>query len=147
MKKIYAFTVMLFIFFTNSIAQGNVGIGTNSPDNSAKLEISTASDPAADKKGLLIPNVALTATNSAAHVVSPATSLLVYNTATAGTAPNNVSPGYYYWDGTKWVRMVNSVKAQNGANISITGPNASASDPYHRIRRTFSASNNCFCFN
>ena len=54
MKKIYAFTVMLFIFFTNSIAQGNVGIGTNSPDNSAKLEISTASDPAADKKGLLI---------------------------------------------------------------------------------------------
>ncbi|HMY43376.1 MAG TPA: hypothetical protein PKJ74_09435 [Chitinophagales bacterium] len=58
---------------------------------------------------MIIPNVALTATNAAAPVASPATSLLVYNTATAGTAPNNVTPGYYYWDGAKWVKfMVNN---------------------------------------
>ena len=35
--------------------------------------------------------------------------MLVYNTATAGTVPNNVTPGYYYWDGAKWVKfMVNN---------------------------------------
>ncbi len=28
-------------------------------------------------------------------------SLLVYNTATAGTSPNNVTPGFYYWNGAK----------------------------------------------
>ncbi len=28
---------------------------------------------------------------------------MVYNISTAGVAPNNVLPGYYYWDGTKWV--------------------------------------------
>lgn len=32
---------------------------------------------------------------------------MVYNTATAGTAPNNVTPGFYYWDGTQWIRLNN----------------------------------------
>jgi hypothetical protein len=31
---------------------------------------------------------------------------MVYNTATAGVPPNNVTPGYYYWDGSKWVRLL-----------------------------------------
>jgi hypothetical protein len=29
----------------------------------------------------------------------------VYNTATAGTAPNNVVPGYYYWNGSAWIQI------------------------------------------
>ena len=123
MKRIYS----LFLALSSTIllhAQNNVGIGTNSIDPSAKLEVN-ASD-----KGLLIPRVALTSTTDVATILTPATSLLVYNTNTAGTAPTNVTPGYYYWDGTKWVRMTNTVKAQNGANISTTAPNASATDPY-----------------
>jgi len=77
-------------------AQG-VGISTTffTPDSSAMLEIR------ANNKGLLIPRVALTQTTSSSPIVSPATSLLVYNTATI----NDVTPGYYYWDGTKWVRL------------------------------------------
>jgi len=79
----------------------NVGINANNavPDASAMLDVVSTS------KGLLIPRVALIATNAAAPVTSPATSLVVYNTATAGTAPNNVWTGFYYWDGTKWVRI------------------------------------------
>ncbi|MFN0200172.1 MAG: hypothetical protein ACKVTZ_01555, partial [Bacteroidia bacterium] len=69
------------------------------PSASAKLHIN------ATDRGLLIPNVALTSTNVAGPITAPATSLLVYNTATAGTSPNDVTPGYYYWDGTKWVRF------------------------------------------
>ena len=38
-------------------------------------------------------------------MVAPAASLLLYNTATAGVSPNNVTPGYYYWDGAAWVRL------------------------------------------
>ncbi|HMV13728.1 MAG TPA: hypothetical protein PKA75_00055 [Chitinophagales bacterium] len=84
------------------MAQNNVGIGTNLPDPSAKLDVK------ATDKGLLIPNVSLTAKNVAAPITSPAISLLVYNTNTSGAAPNNVYPGYYYWDGTIWVRLHSS---------------------------------------
>lgn len=57
-------------------------------------------------KGFLPPRIALTASNSASHITSPAAGLLVYNAATAGTYPNNVVPGYYYWDGPAWSQMV-----------------------------------------
>ena len=74
---------------------GSVGIGaTTTPDASAQLDVNSTS------KGFLPPRVALTATNAAGPITSPATGLLVYNTATAGTSPNNVSPGYYFNSGT-----------------------------------------------
>ena len=97
MKKVLFFTISLMSAI-NLLAQ-NVGIGTNTPDASAKLDVVDSN------RGLLIPRVALTATNAPGPVTSPATSLLVYNTDTAGTAPYNVWPGYYYWDGTEWVRL------------------------------------------
>lgn len=75
---------------------GDVGIGTT-PGASAKLHIN------ATDRGLLIPNVALTATNAAGPITTPATSLLVYNTATTAGV-NGVSPGYYYWNAA-WIRM------------------------------------------
>jgi hypothetical protein len=63
-------------------------------------------------KGILIPKVSLTATNSSAPFSSLNTDtanngLLVYNTATAGTAPNNVIPGFYYWDAIAWKAIIN----------------------------------------
>lgn len=86
------------IFGQNALAQ-NIGISASgaSPHSSAMLDISSSNS------GLLIPRVTLTASNVASPVSSPATSLLVYNTATAGTAPNNVVPGYYYWNGSSWI--------------------------------------------
>ena len=83
----------------------NVGIGTATPHPSARLHISD------NARGLLIPNVILTATNVAAPVTSPATSLLVYNTNTAGTGATAVTPGFYYWDGSQWVRLADGGKA------------------------------------
>lgn len=106
MKKILQTITTVILFIQVTFAQtGNVGIGTASPDASAILDVNSST------KGLLIPSVALTATNSAGPITSPATSLLVYNTATAGTAPNNVTPGYYFNSGTSaspiWVRLLN----------------------------------------
>lgn len=114
MKKIYA------LIFTASIAVNafsqNVGINATGavPNASAMLDVS------ATNRGILIPNVALTATNAAGPITSPATSLLVYNTATAGTAPNNVTPGYYYWNGSAWVRLLNNT-GNNGTAWLTTG--------------------------
>ena len=90
-----------FICFNINI-NAQTGIGTTTPDASAKLDVF------ATNKGFLPPRVALTATNSASPTTSPAAGLLVYNTATAGTAPNNVVPGYYYWNGTTWVNFIAS---------------------------------------
>jgi len=65
-------------------------------------------DVSATDRGLLVPRVALTALNVSAPITAPVASLLVYNTATAGVAPNNVTPGYYYWSGAptnRWIRF------------------------------------------
>lgn len=83
----------------------NVGINATgaAPVTSAALDVDMAN------KGILIPRVALTTTTAFAPVTGTATaSLLVYNTATAGTFPSNVTPGYYYWTGTAWARLINS---------------------------------------
>lgn len=82
---------------------GNVGIGTPTPNNSALVEIASTT------RGVLVPRIVLTATTVAAPVAAPATSLLVYNTNTAA----DVTPGYYFWDGSKWVRLID---ANNNSN-------------------------------
>jgi hypothetical protein len=81
------------------------GIGTSTPDPSAKLHV------ASDRLGFLPPRVTLTATNSASPITSPANGLMVFNTVTAGTSPNQVVPGYYYWDATglQWVSLSTTV--------------------------------------
>jgi len=96
MKKILFYSVTLLLG-ANLLAQ-NVGIGTSTPDPSAKLDVVDSN------RGLLIPRVALSGTNDLTTVSSPATSLLVYNTNTAG----DVTPGFYYWNGTQWVRLLST---------------------------------------
>ena len=100
--------VIIFLFFIfeaqSSFAQ--TGIGTTTPNTSAKLDVS------ATDRGFLPPRVALTATNVFSPIVGTsnlAAGLLVYNTATAGSTPNNVVPGYYYWNGSIWVQISNGL--------------------------------------
>ncbi len=99
------FIVGLIILLSNVYAQQNVSISDVNaiPDASSVLDVSSTT------KGLLIPRVALAATNTGTPVTLPATSMLVYNTATAGLSPNNVIPGYYYNAGTpaapNWLRV------------------------------------------
>ena len=86
---------------TNLFSQ-SAGINTTGavPNASALLDIDAAPN---NNKGLLIPRIPLTATNNNAPIgAGIANSLLVFNTATI----NDVYPGYYYWDGAKWVRLV-----------------------------------------
>jgi hypothetical protein len=100
-SNILSLLVFTAIFTYTTTTQAQVGIGTASPNASAQLEISSSS------KGFLPPRVTLTGTADATTIASPATGLMVYNTATAGTAPANVTPGIYYYDGAKWQRVIN----------------------------------------
>lgn len=112
--KIYLLLVFSCLSF---ITQAQTGIGTTTPDASAKLEVS------ATNKGFLPPRVALTATNVASPITNPANGLMVFNTVTAGTNPFQVVPGYYYWDATglKWMSLSTTVgNVQNQAIFRST---------------------------
>lgn len=89
-----------------------VGIGTNTPDASSMLEVKSTN------KGFLPPRVALTATNSSAPVTAPTAGLLVYNTASAGTTPYDVSPGYYYWSGAAWFKLAENNSTRIAAFVN-----------------------------
>ena len=112
MKKLVFFLLISF----GALAQ--TGIGTTTPNASAKLDVSSST------LGFLPPRVALTANNVFAPIIgtsSAAAGLLIYNTATAGTAPNNVVPGYYYWNGTAWTQISNGliVDASKSSSFSV----------------------------
>ena len=79
---------------------GNVGIGTTAPHPAAILQLQ------ATDKGFLPTQVSLTsATQWSPLVGSSVDGMLVYNTATAGTGQDRVSPGYYYWRAGRWRRF------------------------------------------
>ena len=123
--KQFVFCVAFIVFTINLSAQ--TGIGTTTPHASAKLEVS------ATNKGFLPPRVALLSTTDVATITTPATGLVVYNTNSAGSTPNTVVPGYYYWDGTKWNGLVDQ-----GALQSFSGyaPNYAQSNASSVTRNT-----------
>ncbi len=102
-KKFAPFFLYLLPFF--AAAQQNIGIGTGTPNSNAILDIT------ATNKGLLLPRLALTATNATSPLSAFVAGMAVYNTATAGVSPNNVTPGYYFSDGSKWVRLITAADA------------------------------------
>jgi hypothetical protein len=109
------FTFFTFLISLSYAVTAQVGVGvTGSVNASAKLQVD------ATNKGFLPPRVVLSATNVAAPVTSPATGLMVYNTATAGSGTTAVTPGIYYWDGLKWQRVINQ---QPDATVTFDGTN------------------------
>jgi hypothetical protein len=85
----------LLIILLGFVGTAQTGIGTTTPDASAKLDVS------ASNKGFLPPRVTLTSTSDTTTIASPATGLLVYNVGSSG-----LQAGYYYWNGTSWATIV-----------------------------------------
>jgi len=114
----------------------NIGINAtgSSPDNSAMLDVD------ATDKGVLIPRVALTATNVSTPVTSPATSLMVYNSATAGSGTTAVTPGFYHWNGTEWERMISGNNVATTDDQNLTGASLTGTSLQINIENGTSAS-------
>jgi hypothetical protein len=105
--------ISLGLFILCLYANGqNVGINTTGsvPNSSALLDVDASPG---NNLGMLIPRVALTQTSLMAPIVGAAVSLLVYNT----NAINDVTPGFYYWNGSAWVRFFTS----NGGAWQLIG--------------------------
>ncbi len=116
-SKFYLTLVVSIFVISTSCLKAQVTIGSNiTPDANAMLDLkNNASDLTASTKGLLLPRVKLTGTGNADPLNAPVTAgMIVYNTATTG----DVTPGYYYHNGTKWVRVADATAV---AASSITG--------------------------
>ena len=121
MKRGIVVLVFGLAFF---IGNAQTGIGTTSPDTSAKLDISSTS------KGFLLPR--MTAAQRVA-IITPANGLLIYQTdATTGFYLNTGSAATPSWTRVNmdWTRTGNEISYTEGnvsTNGNLTGGNSSGS--------------------
>ena len=88
MNRLLTLLFVSSVFCTTSVYAQNVGVGTSSPDNSAKLDVSSTDG------GLLIPRMTEVQRDA---IATPATGLMIFQTD--GTA------GFYYYDGSAWTAI------------------------------------------
>ncbi len=125
------------LIWVNHFNAQEVAIGTLTLEDGVIFQLE---DP---NKGLMIPNVALTDRQDVLTITpSMVEGLWVYNTANAGSGNDRVSPGYYFWDASEWIRMYNegfSVQYEQTAGVrspdsstwlDLTGLNQSFTPPY-----------------
>jgi hypothetical protein len=93
-----------------AILAQNVGIGTSTPDPSARLDVSD------NQRGILIPRLTTAERNA---ITNPAPSLLIYNT--------DCNEYQYYIDGTGWVSILTNVTA--GSIGTLTASPATGISP------------------
>jgi hypothetical protein len=111
-KTLLALAATLSFSYAN--AQMKLGSNPTTTNADALLEMETTN------KGLLLPRVALTSTTVFAPLTAHVAGMAVYNTATAG----DVTPGYYFDNGTKWVRVADANAAVSNlytADGTLTG--------------------------
>lgn len=123
--------ILLLLCILGFNANAQVGINTDSPQKYSMLEVQ------AKDKGILIPRVPLTnifdketVTNiDGSSFKSYENSLLVYNTNTSSITGveeyKNVTPGYYYWETDRWIRMTSTKDQQFFYMPSIIIPTSS----------------------
>ncbi len=100
--------------------KAQVGIGTANPDSSSILHLES------NNKGFLLPKISLSSSTDNSTVENPAVGLLVYNSASS----NDITPGIYYWTGSKWNSMSNS-NASNPVSAqgwTLKGNSATSTD-------------------
>lgn len=101
-----------------------IGLGDLPGDPSALLHLDNTGFPVTGKKGLVIPNVSLTRTDDPAPLapLPLPPSVIVFNTASSNLAgvdaQYNVVPGYYAWDGMRWLRFEGGHGKQTYVNCS-----------------------------
>ena len=106
-NNIIKFLTAVFLLLSVSESFAQTGIGTTTPNASAKLEVY------ATNKGFLPPRVTLTSTTDATTITSPAEGLLVYNLGSIG-----LQAGYYFWNGANWATIATGSIAGNAVSAT-----------------------------
>jgi len=101
-KKLnYTLRLSIILLFINTSLFAQVGIGNTSPNTNALLEVGDGTDTG----GIILPRVTLASTTSFSPLSAHVEGMMVYNTVSSGTGYTAVTPGQYYNDGTKWIRV------------------------------------------
>lgn len=78
----------LLLVITQTVFSQSIGVGTNTPDGSAQLDVTSTN------KGVLLPRMTLAQRNL---IPSPVAGLIVYQT--------DNTPGFYFYNGTSWLQL------------------------------------------
>lgn len=111
-KYIYYSLLALSLSFLAVSAQAQqeqsaVGVGTRTPYSSA-LDLDVSNLPNGQKKGFLLPKVALTGKKDTHTISNPKKAMMVYNTQNAGSGDTQVYKDLVYvWTGQEWVPFSN----------------------------------------
>jgi hypothetical protein len=106
---------LLVLSVAASYAQIKMGTNPTTINENSLLEVES------DKKGILLPRLKLQSAILAAPLTAHVVGMIVYNTESVGTAPNNVVPGFYYNGGTRWLILaVLSVTTAKIDNLAVT---------------------------
>ena len=117
MKKTLGLFLVLFVGI-QQLVYAQTGIGTNSPNEQAVLEIQSVD------KGVLFPSISLTSTTTFLGGISATashTNMLVYNTNTATTTTGLDGAGYYFWNGSNWEKITGDTDGQSLAEVTAIG--------------------------
>src|SRR5690554_2631396 len=102
--------LLLIVFISGNLMFGQVGIGTDLPNQSTQLEIVSSN------RGILIPQVPLTdLTDRTTITAGNIPSLMVYNTSSNAT----MEPGYYYWFQDRWRRMISDTDVAGFSDVLV----------------------------
>lgn len=109
MKIKITFFHFLIVFGSICTSSAQVGIGTNNPNG--MLDVNSSN------MGVIYPTVSLSSIIDEGTVSNPsnpnlAVGTLVYNTNTTTTGTDDVVPGIYSWDGSKWVPQFSKRQSQ-----------------------------------
>ncbi|MDR0437128.1 MAG: hypothetical protein LBH22_02360 [Bacteroidales bacterium] len=102
MKKLLHLTLLLLMVQGSVSLKAQMRIGGNTAPNPNAILDLNEDETAIGSKGLLLPRVALVSATDFLPLSAHVRGMYVYNTATA----KGVSPGVYYNDGTKWIRIM-----------------------------------------
>lgn len=127
MKKAVLLTAIVFLSCIKSNAQ--IGINTNSPTATLDIVAKNTIGNSTNVDGVLLPRVDRQRAKSMASI--PTSTLIYVNDITtgtqSGTTANMDTVGYYYFDGSIWVKLITTTNSTFGSNIynsdgTLTGP-------------------------
>lgn len=105
MKKFFVpatITLILLITLLSKSLFSQVKIG----DNPRSINADAALEIESNNKGVLLPRIALRSTTAPTPLKKFIQGMVIYNLSTM----NDVTPGLYYCDGTKWIKANTSIK-------------------------------------
>lgn len=98
-------------FIANSVVFSQVKIG----DNPSTINSNSILELESTSKGFIMPRVALTGVNVVSPLADPVLEgTIVYNSG------STLAKGFYYWDGSRWVRILNSASNPTTKTESAT---------------------------